>query len=147
MQEKPFWRTKQLYEMTHSEWESVCDGCAKCCLTKLQDEETQQVVFTDVACQFLDADTCRCRDYKNRNDLVPDCVSLTPENITKYSQYLPSSCSYRLLLENKSLPDWHHLVSGKQSAIHQAGLSVKGRVRYKHKIDEQELENYVVDWC
>lgn len=144
---EPFWQTKHLTEMTHDEWESICDGCAKCCVTKLLDVETEQLVFTDVACELLDGKTCRCRDYTNRLKRVADCVTLTPKNVDEYGKFMPSTCAYRLLQEGKPLPDWHHLVSGDINTIHQAGKSVQGRVRLKADVDENDLENYVVDWC
>ena len=142
-----FWQTKHLTEMTHDEWESICDGCAKCCVTKLLDVKTEQLVFTDVACELLNANTCRCLDYTNRNKRVIDCVTLTPQNVDEYAKFMPSTCSYRLLLEGKPLPAWHHLVSGDDDTIHKAGKSVQGRVRMKADVDENDLENYVVDWC
>ncbi len=133
--------------MSLDEWESVCDGCAKCCLTQLQDELTEQLVFTDVACDLLNGDTCRCHDYKNRSARVPECVTMTIENVEECAKFMPQSCSYRLLLEGKPLPNWHHLVSGKLALVHRAGHSVYGRVRFERNIKNDELENYVVDWC
>ena len=144
---KPFWQSKTLFEMSPSEWEDVCDGCAKCCVTQLQDEQTEQLVFTDVACDLLDADSCRCSDYKNRSDKVPNCMTLTPENVAECAKFMPSTCAYRLLLEDKPLPDWHHLISGERDLVHQKGRSVQGRVRFNSLISDDELENYVVDWC
>lgn len=116
-------------------------------MTQLQDEETEELVFTDVACELLDADSCRCRDYKNRSNVVASCVTLTAENVVECAKFMPETCAYRLLLEGKPLPDWHHLVSGKHNLVHQAGHSVRGRVRFDSKIEDDELENYIVDWC
>ena len=143
----PFWKSKTLFEMTPREWEAICDGCAKCCLTQLQDEETEQLVFTNVACDLLDDSNCRCTDYSNRSQRVPNCMSMNVENVQTCAEFAPPSCSYRLLLEGKTLPDWHHLVSGDPQLIHKQGRSVKDRVRFLKDIDENDLEDYVVDWC
>jgi len=144
--EKPFWEEKTLFEMTPEEWESVCDGCAKCCLTQLQDTETEQLVFTDVACNLLDQQTCRCTDYENRSVRVPSCISMDAGNVEEAAAFAPPSCSYRLLLDGKPLPAWHHLISGSASTIHERGASVRHRVRFLSEVEEQDLEKYVVDW-
>ena len=143
---KAFWQSKQLIDMTNDEWELICDGCAKCCVIKLQDEETEQLVFTDVACELLDGSTCRCTDYSKRSKRVANCAVLTPDNIEQFAKIMPSTCSYRLILEGKPLPSWHHLVSGNMNSIHKARMSVLGQVRLKSDVDEHDLENYVVDW-
>lgn len=145
--QKPFWQSKTLFEMSHKEWESLCDGCGKCCVTQLQDEENETLVFTDVACDLLDDKTCRCTDYPNRNKLVPDCMKMTIDNVKDCAEFAPSTCAYRLLLENKPLPEWHHLRSGDPKLIHQLGQSVQGKVRFKRNISSDEYENYIVDWC
>jgi len=142
---KMYWQEKTLFEMTIQEWESICDGCAKCCLTKLQDQDTEQLVFTNVPCTLLNSDTCRCSDYENRSEVVAECVSLTPENVMKCAEFMPSTCSYRLLLEGKPLPEWHHLISGDTELVHTLGKSVQGRIRHSKDKDD-DLENYVVDW-
>ena len=123
----PFWKTKSLEEMTLREWESLCDGCARCCLVKLEDEDTGAIHFTDIGCTLLDAKACRCRDYRRRSRRVPDCVRLTPAVVRTLS-WLPVTCAYRLVSERKDLPEWHPLVSGSPSSVHQAGVSVRGRV-------------------
>ena len=146
MIKEPFWQSKSLLEMSHEEWESVCDGCAKCCLHQLIDEETEQLVFTDVACELLDEGSCRCKDYQNRSARVPSCMTMNRENVYDCAEFTPSSCSYRLLLEGKDLPNWHHLVSGSRDTIHKSKSSVKDRVRKQADIDIAELENYVVEW-
>jgi uncharacterized cysteine cluster protein YcgN (CxxCxxCC family) len=143
---KPFWQTKSLHEMTHSEWESVCDGCAKCCLVQLQDEETEQLVFTSIACDLLKAGSCQCSDYANRSTKVPSCMSMTPENVEECAEFAPASCAYRLLLEGKPLPPWHHLQSGSRETIHQTGNSVRGRIKFEREVRLDDLEDYVVDW-
>lgn len=142
----PFWQAKPLLEMTRDEWESVCDGCAKCCLQQLEDEDTEQLVFTDVACDLLQADSCRCTDYLNRSKRVPQCMTLTVENVEECMTFAPPSCAYRLLLNGEDLPSWHHLVSGDSQTIHKQGHSVSGRTRPASSVEPDELEDYVVDW-
>jgi uncharacterized protein len=122
-----FWKTKTLEEMSASEWERLCDGCGKCCLSKLQDEDTGDIYWTSVACRLFDADLCRCSDYADRLKRVPDCVGLTPQNVRTIT-WLPSSCAYRLVALGQDLYWWHHLVSGSTETVHEAGISVRGRV-------------------
>ncbi|KZY62579.1 hypothetical protein A3742_16055 [Oleiphilus sp. HI0071] len=140
----PFWELKTLAEMSVGEWESLCDGCAKCCLHKLQDEETDEIFYTSVACEKLDLDTCRCSVYEQRLHYVPDCLDLTQGNLDELS-WLPSSCAYRIVAEGRRLPDWHHLVSGDFKSIHKAGMSVVGRVVSETEVPAQELELYIID--
>lgn len=123
-QPRPFWKTKRLAEMTAEEWESLCDGCGRCCLNKLEDEDTGEFHYTRAACKLLDLSTCRCSDYPNRHDRVPDCVGLTPQNVPKLG-WLPATCAYRLLDEGKPLQWWHPLVSGRQETVDEAGITVK----------------------
>lgn len=125
--EEPFWKTTPLEEMSPAQWESLCDGCGKCCLSKLEDEDTGEIYWTSVGCRLFDGATCRCRDYANRLDKVSDCVGLTPENVRTIS-WLPSSCAYRLVAEGRDLYWWHHLVSGSRETVHAAGMSVRGRL-------------------
>ena len=144
MAEKPFWQTVKLADMTAAQWEAVCDGCAKCCLVKLQDEDSGEIVFTDIVCNLLDQQTCRCAHYQERTKLVPDCVKLTKDNLDKID-FMPPSCAYRLLHEGKDLPQWHPLVSGHADSVVEAGMSVKGRVIAEMAFDG-DSEDRVVDW-
>ena len=123
----PFWKTKSLEEMSEEEWESLCDGCARCCLVKLEDEDSGEVHYTDLGCTLLDAKTCRCRDYKNRQAKVSDCVKLTPAAARTLS-WLPATCAYRIVAAGGELPNWHPLVSGSPESVGQAKISVNGRV-------------------
>jgi uncharacterized protein len=141
--EPPFWEQKTLGEMSEAEWESLCDGCAKCCLAKLEDEDTGTISFTNVACRLLDLATCRCSNYANRQRLVPDCVALTAADVADL-HWLPSTCAYRLLAANRPLPWWHPLVSGDPDLVHRIGVSVVGKV-----VPEAEAgppEHHIVHW-
>ena len=141
--DEPFWRRKRLAEMTPAEWESLCDGCGKCCLHKLQYEKPRHIQFTNVACKLLDIHTCRCTDYPHRREQVPDCVKLTPENIKKL-RWLPKSCAYRVLHEGGDLEWWHPLVSGSRETVHKAGISVRGRAVAERAADI--LDHHIVTW-
>lgn len=144
--ELPFWRRKSLVQMTDSEWESLCDGCGRCCLNKLEDQDSGRIFFTDVACRLLDGQTCRCRDYTHRSKKVPDCVELTPRNV-KEINWLPPTCGYRLLAQGKDLYWWHPLVSGDPDTVHQAGISVRGRLGASERtVPDDELEDHIVNW-
>ncbi len=140
-----FWQTKSLSEMSTAEWESLCDGCAKCCLHKLEDEDTGEVFHTNVACRLLDLGSCQCRDYENRFAQVPDCFKLTPDNL-HLQTWLPASCAYRLLFEGKTLPEWHPLVSGNNQSIHISGSSVKGRAVTEQSVQPDDMEDRIVLW-
>jgi uncharacterized cysteine cluster protein YcgN (CxxCxxCC family) len=141
--DQPFWKTKKMSQMSQAEWESLCDGCGKCCLNKLIDADTEELFFTNVACKLLDTKSCQCTRYKDRSRLVKDCVRLTPRNVGKI-RWLPDTCAYRLVAEGKDLYDWHHLKCGDRNAVHRAGISVRGRA-----ISETvagALEDHIVDW-
>ena len=138
-----FWKQKRLDRMTREEWESLCDGCGKCCLHKLEDVDTGEIAMTDVACGYLDLEHCRCTDYRRRQSKVPDCVKLTPANITQLP-WLPESCAYLPVHHGKDLPPWHHLVCGDREAIHYAGKSVRDRVVSENEV--KDLESHVTDW-
>jgi len=122
---RPFWETKQLHEMTETEWESLCDGCGLCCLVRFEDEETLEVIPTRVHCKLFDPEACRCSDYENRKQFVPDCIKLTPFNVEAL-EWMPRSCAYRRLHEGRGLAWWHPLVSGDPETVHTAGVSVRG---------------------
>jgi uncharacterized cysteine cluster protein YcgN (CxxCxxCC family) len=142
----PFWRRKRLHQMTQAEWESLCDGCGRCCLNKLEEEGTDRTFYTSVACRLLDEHSCRCKDYKNRAALVDDCVQLTPRNIRRVS-WLPPTCAYRLVAEGRDLYWWHPLVSGDPETVHVAGVSVRGRVADTEvNVPDDKLEDYIVSW-
>jgi hypothetical protein len=142
-EQQPFWKTTPLSRMTPSQWESLCDGCGKCCLVKLRDADTDEVLFTNIACKQLDLRNCRCKDYANRKTLVPDCVQLSPRNIGRID-WLPETCAYRLVHHRQDLPSWHPLVSGDPRTVHQAGISVRRRVISESGAGEPE--DHIVDW-
>lgn len=139
-----FWRVKKLSEMTGEEWESLCDGCGLCCLHKLEDSDTHEVTYTNVTCRLLDTGTCRCKNYKIRKKLVPDCVVLTPDRVSEF-HWLPRSCAYRLVSEGKDLYPWHPLISASEDSVHKAGISVRGRVISER--DAGDLEDHIIDWA
>ncbi len=142
-EDEPFWRRKTLEEMSTEEWESLCDGCARCCLIKLEDADTGKLDYTDVACRLLDHSTCRCSDYANRRAKVSDCVDLTVEAV-RTVKWLPATCAYKLIAEGEDLAWWHPLVSGDPETVVEAGISVRGRV-----VAEQsgvDPEDRIVDW-
>ncbi len=137
MSDQPFWKTKKLPEMNMQEWESLCDGCARCCLFKLEDEDTNELFYTQVACKLLDHKTCQCTDYKNRSTLVPDCITMSPDNPEVFS-WFPPTCAYRLLSEGKDLPNWHPLVSGDPESVRKAGISIGGWAIPEDEVDDVE---------
>jgi len=146
-EEIPFWQRKSLDEMTDSEWESLCDGCGRCCLNKLEEEGNDaDTYYTDVACRLLDGQTCRCRDYANRLDQVDDCVQLTPQSL-KTINWLPPSCAYVLIAKGRDLYWWHPLVSGDPESVHAAGVSVRGRISATEEtVPDEDLEDHIVSW-
>jgi len=144
--ERPFWETKTLEQLTAEEWEALCDGCGKCCLIKLQDEETDEVFPTNVACRLLDLGSCQCSNYAERKRHVPDCIILDPETVPDLG-WMPSTCAYRLIWEGKGLAWWHPLVSGDPETVHLAGISVRNRVVREDRVSEEDLPDHIVEWA
>lgn len=158
----PFWQSKKLTEMTRSEWESLCDGCAKCCLNKFIDDEStddlselqptdhikegEQVVYSSIACYLLNEKSCQCSQYSKRTKLVPDCVQLTQDNLADVF-FMPPSCTYRRLQEGRGMPSWHPLLhKGKKSAMHKVGMSVRGKIVKDDDVELEDFEDYIVTW-
>ncbi|MEM6535540.1 MAG: YcgN family cysteine cluster protein [Pseudomonadota bacterium] len=140
-----FWETKTLDQMSVQEWESLCDGCAKCCLLKLEDEDTGEIAYTRLHCRLLDSETCRCSDYENRKAKVPDCVILKPQSVAEL-KWMPRTCTYRLIHEGKPLPDWHHLISSDHQLVHVDGHSIMGRTINEDTIIDEHQIDWIVDW-
>ena len=144
--DRPFWKRKTMREMTREEWESLCDSCGRCCLNKLIEEETDKLYYTDVGCRLLDGESCRCKDYKNRAAKVDDCVTLTTRNINRIN-WLPPTCAYKLVAAGKDLYWWHPLVSGDPETVHQAGVSIRGKMSATEKtVPDDKLDEYIVSW-
>lgn len=140
-----FWETVPLDRMSPAEWEALCDGCGKCCLNKLEDPETGEVAYTNVACRLLDDTTCRCGNYAIRKQIVPECVVLTPASIGRIAYWMPATCAYRLLFEGRPLEAWHHLISGSRETVHEAGISVRGRTLPEWEVPEEEWEDHIIE--
>jgi uncharacterized protein len=136
----PFWKAKSLADMSALEWESLCDGCGKCCLSKIEDEDSGEIHYTSVACRLFDEGACRCTDYANRSTEVPDCVTLTPDNVAML-EWMPKTCAYRLVAEGRDLPVWHHLVCGDREEVHRANVSVRGKIT-AIETELSEVEDY-----
>lgn len=147
---EPFWQTKSLTEMNRDEWESLCDHCGKCCLIKLQDDETNtdeagSVYYTNVVCDLFDKKDGHCTDYWNREERIPSCVRLTQDNLADL-EWMPPSCTYRRVLEGRGVPKWHHLITGDKNTIHEKNKSVLGRVVFENDVNEEDLEEHIVTW-
>lgn len=140
-----YWENVPLMNLTPREWEALCDGCGKCCLNKLEDEDTQEIALTRVACRLLDGETCRCTQYDIRLQFVPDCVVLTPATIGKVAYFMPRTCAYRLLHEGKPLHDWHPLISGTSETVHAASVSIRGWTVPEFEVPEEEWEDHIVE--
>ena len=140
-----WWNTKTLGELDSDEWEALCDGCAKCCLHKLQDEDDERVYYTKVRCRYLDEQACRCSDYQNRTVLVPDCIELHVES-SESLDWLPSTCAYRLRARLQPLPDWHPLVSGNPETVHESGVSIRGRAISEEYVHPDGYAEHIVNW-
>ncbi|HVY20453.1 MAG TPA: YcgN family cysteine cluster protein [Bauldia sp.] len=142
---EPFWKTLALSEMSAEQWESLCDGCGRCCLNKLMYEDTGEIAWTDLACKLLDGESCRCTDYPNRHRRVPDCQALNAENVPTLT-WLPPTCGYRLVAEGRDLYWWHPLVSGDPETVHSAGISVRGKTKNEEGVVIEDYEDFVVAW-
>lgn len=140
-----FWENKSLADMDVEEWESLCDGCGRCCLVKLEDSDSSKVSYTNVACTLLDINACRCTDYAHRKQRVAACFVLDANSLGDYS-YLPPTCAYRLLSEGKTLPQWHPLITGNADSVHQAGISVRDKVVSQDYVHDSELQDRIVTW-
>ncbi|WP_226663130.1 YcgN family cysteine cluster protein [Microbulbifer aggregans] len=143
--QRPFWQRKKLDEMTESEWESLCDGCGRCCLHRLEDEDTGEVYTTCVSCRLLDTHSCRCTNYPQRKKQVPDCIQLQPADVANFT-WLPVTCAYRTLAEGRPLADWHPLISGDPNSVHEAGISVQDKVVSEENVDPEDYEDHIVVW-
>ena len=140
-----FWERLSLTEMSEAQWESLCDGCAKCCLHKLEDAVTGAITQTNVACRLLDMEACRCTRYPDRHRLVKDCIDFSEEVLASLT-WLPRSCAYRRVAEGRGLADWHPLVSGSADSVHRAGVSVLGRVIPAGAVHEDEFDEHLIHW-
>ncbi len=139
-----FWENHLLEDLSKPEWEALCDGCGRCCLLKLEDEDTQEIEFTNISCRLFDSETSRCSQYALRKQMVADCVMLSPQNIERHAYWMPTTCAYRLLYEGKPLFDWHPLVSGSPKTVHESGISMRHKVVAEFEINEDDLEDYIV---
>lgn len=140
-----FWEKKPMAKLSKREWEALCDGCGKCCLNKIEDEETRRVYLTRVACRLFDDSTCKCGQYKIRHQFVPECIVLRPDNIDEHAYWMPRTCAYRLVWQGKPLPNWHPLVSGDPETVHDAGVSMRGRTVAEFEVDEDDWEDHLIE--
>lgn len=132
-------------KLSQKEWEALCDGCGKCCLNKLEDEDTGQIALTRIACRLLDDSTCRCAQYEIRHQFVPECIVLKPDNIPDHLYWMPDTCAYRLVFEGRPLFDWHPLISGNPDTVHHAGVSVRGWTIPEFEVPEEDWEDYLIE--
>jgi uncharacterized cysteine cluster protein YcgN (CxxCxxCC family) len=140
-----FWEEKPLTQLSRKEWESLCDGCARCCLIKLEDEDDGTVYTTSIVCRYLDIEACSCGSYNERTVLVPECLQVTAQNADKL-EWMPQSCAYRLLADGRPLPEWHPLISGNSESVHEAGISIRGFAISEAEVPDEELwQDYVID--
>jgi len=140
-----FWEIKPLKTMSKVEWEALCDGCGKCCLNKLEDEDTGDVALTRVACRLFDDSTCSCAQYEIRHQFVPECIVLKPDNLDSHAYWMPETCAYRLLWERKPLFPWHPLISDSAETVHAAGVSMRDRTVPEFEIPEDEWEDHIIE--
>lgn len=142
---QPFWQTKSLDQLNSQEWELLCDGCGRCCLVKLEDEDTGAIYTTSVSCSLFDVDTCRCKDYSNRFEKISDCLDLDPTKVEELG-WLPQTCAYRLRHEGKQLENWHPLISGTPQSVIDAGISIVGQTVSEDEVDQERLGDYLKEW-
>ncbi|MHA6264924.1 YcgN family cysteine cluster protein [Arenibacterium sp. CAU 1754] len=142
---KRYWERKPMTKLSQKEWEALCDGCGKCCLNKLEDEDTGQIALTRIACRLLDDSTCRCAQYEIRHQFVPECIVLKPDNIPDHLYWMPDTCAYRLVYEERPLFDWHPLISGNPDTVHHAGVSVRGWTIPEFEVPEEDWEDYLIE--
>jgi uncharacterized cysteine cluster protein YcgN (CxxCxxCC family) len=140
-----FWEKYPMNRLSQAEWEALCDGCGKCCLNKLEDDETGEVALTRIACRLLDDSTCLCGQYATRHQFVPECIVLTPANMDKNAYWMPETCAYKLLWQGKRLYDWHPLISGDPQSVHDAGVSVQGITIPEFEVPEEDWEDYIIE--
>ena len=140
-----FWKHKPLKSLTSEEWEALCDGCGKCCLNKLEDEDTGEVALTRIACRLLDDQSCKCGQYPIRHQFIPDCIVLKPSNIDENAYWMPKTCGYRLLWSGQPLFDWHPLISGSPETVHTANISVRGMTLSEFDINEEDWEDHIIE--
>jgi len=140
-----FWEKKPLNKMSNAEWEALCDGCGKCCMNKIEDEDTGRVYLTRVACRLFDDTTCRCAQYDIRHQFVPECIVLRPDNVDQHAYWMPRTCAYRLLWQGKSLPAWHPLLSGDPETVHDAGVSMRLRTVPEFEVGEDDWEDHLIE--
>ena len=140
-----FWEQKSLAEMSETEWESLCDGCARCCLHKLEDADSGEVYYTSVRCRYLVEDNCRCSDYPRRSELMPNCIDLKRHDVAAL-HWLPDTCAYRLVSEGRPLYDWHPLVSGSPESVHEAGISIRGRAVSDEFVHPDGYDEHIIHW-
>lgn len=140
-----FWKHKPLKSLSPKEWEALCDGCGKCCLNKLEDEDTGEVALTRIACRLLDDQSCKCGQYPIRHQFIPDCIVLKPSNIDENAYWMPKTCAYRLLWSGQPLFDWHPLISGNPETVHTANISVRGMTLSEFDINEEDWEEHIIE--
>ena len=139
-----FWTDIPMDDLTRPEWEALCDGCGKCCLNKLEDEDGT-VALTRVACKLLDGNTCQCTRYPIRHQYVPECIVMTPKSLEDNMYWLPQTCAYRLVFEGRDLYDWHPLISGEAASDHAAKVSMKGRSISEDTVSEDDWDNHIIE--
>ena len=140
-----YWESVPLEKMTKDQWEGLCDGCGKCCLLKLEDEDDGTLTYTNIACRLFDDSTCRCMNYALRKMMVEGCILLTPETLPETQKWLPKTCAYRLIAEGKPLAPWHPLISGTVDSVHDAGVSVQNATVPEYEVDEEDWYDHAID--